>query len=247
MTTSYNPRQNRLLTGLSPVAYARLLPNLELVYISAGDGIYEPEVRITYLYFPIDCIIASMGELESGAAFQTSFTGNEGIVGISYLLGCERANTREVALTGGSAFWIKASLLKKEFDAGGKPQYLLLRFTEALIIQMTQIAVSARFHTIEQQLCYFLLMSLDRLPGNELRITHAQVAIFLGIRRESISVAAQKLETTTGAINYRRGHLTVVNRQELESRAGGNYAVVSKAYQHLQQSTAPTNFALYVA
>ena len=145
MTTSHNPKQNWLLTSLSPAVSARLLPNLEFVCISAGDGIYESDVRITHLYFPIDCIIASIGELESGAAFQTSFTGNEGIVGISYLLGCEKAETRAVALTGGSAFRIKASLLKKDFDAGGELQCLLLRFTQALIIQTTQIAMSARF------------------------------------------------------------------------------------------------------
>ncbi len=247
MTTTPNPKQNGILASLSPAVYSRLLPNLELVCLSAGDGIYEAGIRIAHLYFPIDCIIASLGELQNGATFQTSFTGNEGIVGISCLLGCESADTRVVALSGGRAFRVKASLLTKEFDAGQELQHLLLRFTQSLITQTIQIAIGARFHTIEQQLCHFLLMSLDRLPGNELYITQAQIAIFLGVRRESITVVAQKLEITTGAIRCRRGHLIVVNRQELEKRAGKGYAVAREAYECLQQYTTPANFTLRIA
>ena len=227
---------NQILAALSPAAYARLLPDLELVRIPAGEGIYETDIRITHLYFPIDCIVACIGELESGAAFQTSITGNDGIVGISYLLGCENAPARAVAFCGGGAFRIPAHLLKKEFDCGGELQRLLLRFTHALIVQTALIAVGARHHSIEQRLCLFLLMSLDRLHGNELFLTHEQVSIFLGARRESITTAAQKLELT-GAIRHRRGHLTVASRQELEHRAGESYAVVSKEYQYLGQYT----------
>ena len=228
-------KQNRILGILPAPVYARLLSDLELVSLSPGQGIYEPDIHITHLYFPIDCIVARLCELKSGAAFQTSVTGNEGMVGISYLLGCEKTHGRAVALSGGSAFRIKAPLLKKEFESGGELQRLLLRFIEALIVQMEHIAVGARHDSIEQRLCYFLLMNLDRLAGNELFITHEQVSIFLGTRRESITQAAQRL-AITGAIRYRRGHLRVINRQELENRAGDSYAVVSREYQYLQQS-----------
>ena len=146
--------KNRILTALSPAAYARLLPDLELVCIPAGEGIYETDIRIAHLYFPIDCIVARLGELRSGAAFQTSLTGNEGIVGVSYLLGCENADARAVASSGGGAFRIRAPLLKKEFDCGGELQHLLLRFTHALIVQIALMAVGARHHSIEQRLCF---------------------------------------------------------------------------------------------
>jgi CRP-like cAMP-binding protein len=234
MITSHSPKQNRILAVLPPAEYARLFPDLELVNVSTGEGIYEPNIRITHLYFPIDCIIARLYELEDGASAQTSITGNEGMVGISYVLGNESTPARAVALSGGSAFRIKAPLLKKEFECGGNLQRLLLRFTQAMIIQTEQISIGNRHHTIEQRLCLFLLMTLDRMSGNELYITHEQVSIFLGVRRESITIAAQKLEAM-GAIQYRRGHLTVVNRQELEELAGENYALVSKEYERYKR------------
>jgi CRP-like cAMP-binding protein len=234
MDTSHSPKQNHILGVLPPSDYARLLPDLELVNLPVGKGIYEPHIRITHVYFPIDCIIARLYEQEDGASAQTSVTGNEGMVGISYVLGSESTSARAVALNGGSAFRIKASLLKKEFECGGNLQRLLLRFTQALIIQTEQISIGNRHHTIEQRLCLFLLMSLDRMSGNELYITHEQVSIFLGVRRESITTAAQKLEAT-GAIQYRRGHLTVVNRRELVELAGEIYALVSKEYERYKR------------
>ncbi|MBA2660282.1 MAG: Crp/Fnr family transcriptional regulator [Nitrosospira sp.] len=232
MTLSHSPKQNRILAALPAADYARLLPDLELVNIPVGEGIYEPDIRIIHLYFSIDCIIARLYELESGVSAKTSLTGNEGMVGISYLLGSESTAARAVVLSGGNDFRIKAPLLKKEFEGGGDLQRLLLRLTQALIIQTEQIAIGNRHHTIERRLCHFLLMILDRLSGNELHITHEQVSIFLGVRRESITMAAQKLEIT-GAIQYRRDHLTIVNRQELEEIAGENYTVVSKEYECL--------------
>ena len=229
MVLSHTTYQNRILAALSTAAYNSLLPDLEFISILAGEEIHPPGIRITSLYFPVDCIVVSIGELASGDAFLTSLTGNEGMVGISYLLGCENACERAVALTGGGALRIRAALLKKEFDSGKELQRPLLRFTRALKVQMTHIALGARHYSIEQQLCLFLLIVLDRMPDNELRITHEQVSIFLGVRRESITLVAQKLEMT-GAINYRRGHLTVVDREELEARVKGSYAVVSKEY-----------------
>ncbi|MEO7320233.1 MAG: Crp/Fnr family transcriptional regulator [Nitrosospira sp.] len=232
MTLSHSPKQNRILAGLPPAAYARLLPDLDLVSLPVGDGVYEPDIHITHLYFPVGCILARLYELESGASVKTSITGNEGMVGISYVLGSESTSARTVALNEGNAFRIKAPLLKKKFDCGGDLQRLLLRFAQAMIIQTEQVSIGNRHYTIEQRLCHFLLMILDRMAGNELHITHEQVGIFLEARRESITTAAQKLETT-GAIECRRGHLTVVNRRELEEIASENYTVVSAEYERL--------------
>jgi CRP-like cAMP-binding protein len=233
MTLSHSPKQNRILASLPLADYDRLLPDLELVNIPVGEGIYEPDIRITHLYFPIDCIIARLYVLENGVTAKTSVTGNEGMVEIAYVLGSETTSARAVALSGGGAFRIRAPLLKKEFETGGALQRLLLRLTQALIVQTEQIAIS-QHHMIEQRLCHFLLMTLDRLSDNKLHITHEQVSIFLGVRRESITMAAQKLEAI-GAIQYRRGHLTVINRTELEECAGESYAVVSKEYERLSE------------
>ena len=231
MALSSSPKQNRILDVLAMVDYDRLQPDLELAAITIGEVIYEPDIRITHLYFPVDCIIARLYELESGASVQTSLTGNEGMVDISYVLGSERTSARSVALCGGSAFRIKASLLKKEFERAGDLQRRLLRFAQALIIQTEHISIGNQHQLVEQRLCHFLLMILDRISGNELHITHEQVAIFLGVRRESITTAAQKLETT-GAIECRRGHM-MVNRSKLVGFAGENYAVLTKEYERL--------------
>jgi CRP-like cAMP-binding protein len=230
MTSQNNPGQNRILSALPPLILDRLSPDLELVFISAGERIYEPGIPITYLYFPIDFIAISIRELAGGETFQTSITGNEGMVGISFLLGSENAQLRTVALSAGIAFRIKASLLKREFSAGGELRDLLLRFIHALLAQTALIATAARHYSIEQQLCIFLLMCLDRLPGNKLCLTHDQLSVLLGSRRESVSMAARKLGVC-GAIHYRRGRLTVLNRQELEYRAGKSYALLSKEYR----------------
>ncbi len=233
MVLSHDTTQNRILAGLSPADYERLLPALELVNLAVGDGIYEPDTLITHLYFPVNCIIARLYELDTGASVQTSVTGNEGMIGISYLLGSESTSARTVALKGGGALRIKAPLLKKEFECGETLQRLLLRFAQALIIQTEQIAIGNQHHTIEQRLSHFLLMILDRMSGNELHITHEQVGIFLGVRRESVTTAAQKLETT-GAIECRRGHMSVTDRRQVETLAGENYVLIRKEYERLR-------------
>jgi CRP-like cAMP-binding protein len=232
------PRQNRILGSLPMADYSRLLPYLELVTIPAGGEISAPDTRITHLYFPVDCVIARLYPLENGAGVKTSVTGNEGMSEISYLRGSEKASARTVALSGGCAFRIEAPLLKKEFDARGALHRLLLRFTQALLIQTEQTAISYQHLTIEQRLCQFLLMTLDRLPGNELHITHEQVSILLGVRRESINLAAKKLEAA-GAIRYRRGHLLIMNRKKLEDLAGHNYMLVSQEYERLLDISRP--------
>ncbi len=232
MVRAHSLKQNRILDVLAVADYDRLLPDLELATIPVGEVIYEPDIRITHLYFPVDCVISRLYELESGASVNTSLTGNEGMVGISYVLGSESTSARAVAISGGSAFRIKAPLLKKEFERAEDLQRRLLRFAQALIVQTEQISIGNQHHTVEQRLSHFLLMILDRISGNELHITHEQVGIFLGVRRESITTAAQKLEIT-GAIECRRGHMRVTGREKLEGFAGENYALVSKEYEHL--------------
>jgi CRP-like cAMP-binding protein len=229
MTPSNTPPQNRILAALSLSVYEQLQPDLELVSIRVGDEIHAPGIPISHLYFPLDCIVACVAELSDGETLLTSLTGPEGMVGISCLLGYGSAPARVVALSGGSALRIKSPVLKKEFDAVGELQRLVLGFTHARILQKAYIAMGARYDSIEQQLCGFLLMALDRLPAQGLHITHEQVSIMLGVRRESITVVSQKLGMT-GAIHYRRGHLTVVDRKVLESRTGASYAIASMAY-----------------
>lgn len=229
MTSTNSPPQNQILAALSRRVYKRLRPDLELVHISVGDEIHDSDIPVSHLYFPLDCIVACVAGLADGGSLLTALTGNEGMVGISYLLGCEKATARAVALSGGSAMRIKPSILKKEFDSEDELQCLLLRFTHARIIQKAHIAIGARFDSIEQQLCGFLLMMLDRLSGGRLYITQEQVSIMLGVRRESITIIIQRL-AETGMITARRGHLTVVNRQELELRAGESYSMSKKEF-----------------
>lgn len=232
MPPPHSPKQNRILAALPLADYTRLLPLLEFVSIPAGHVIYEPGLPLRHLYFPTTSIVARLYETESGACTQTGLIGNEGLAGISALFGEENSLARVIVQSTGEAYRIKASLLKKEFELGGALQHLLLRFAQALMIQTEQIAVSNRYHTVDQQLSYLLLMSLDRLSGNELHITHEQVGIMLGVRRESVTVAANKLQAAR-AIRCRRGHLAVVDRQKLEATAGENYKVVKKEYERL--------------
>lgn len=227
-----SPRQNRILASLSLANYTRLLPLLEFIHMRVGHAIYEPGLPINHLYFPAGCIAVRLYEMEDGASTQIGVIGSEGLVGIPLLLGSETSPARVVVQSAGNAYRIKASFLKKEFEASGELRLLLLRFAQALMIQTEQIAVGNRYHTIDQQLSYFLLMNLDRLSGNELHVTHEQVAIMLGVRRESVTAATNKLQMT-GAIRCRRGHLAVVDRRQLEASAGESYAVVRKEYERL--------------
>lgn len=232
------PRQNRILASLPAADYSRLLPCLELVDIPVGGEISAPDTFITHLYFPVDCVIARLYYLDNGAGVKTSVTGNEGMSEVSYLLGSERTSARIVALSGGRAFRIKAPLLKKEFDHRGALHRLLLQFMQTLLIQTEQMAVGNHHLTIEQRLCQFLLMILDRSPGNQLRVTHEQVSILLGVRRESITLAAKKLESVE-AIRYRRGHMTITDRKKLEELAGDSYMLVCREYARRHEVADP--------
>ncbi len=237
MSILHSPKQNQLLAALPTEEYARLLPYLELVDLPLGQVIYEPNTRISQLYFPTTCIMARMYELESGISRQVSMVGNEGVTGTALLLGSESTPATVIVQSPGYSYRIKASVLKKEFEAGGFLQQLLLRFSQALLFQTEQCAVDHR-HTVEQQLCRFLLMSQDRLASPSLPMTHELVAAMLGVRRESVTQAAQALQAA-GAIEYRRGHITILDRSILEDRVGDGYAVVKQIYQRLLQ-TKPT-------
>ncbi len=235
MRPPQSPKQNKILAALPLVSYTRLLPFLEFVSMPVGHVVYEPGLPIQYLYFPTSAVVARLYETESGACTQTGIIGNEGVVGISALFGSEYSPARVVGLSTGKGYRVKRNFLKDEFESGGSElRLLLLRFGYALLVQTEQVAVSNRYHTVEQQLSYLLLMSLDRLPGNELHITHDQAGIMLGVRRESVTVAAHRLQAA-GAIRCRRGHLAVVDRRQLEVSAGENYSVVKKEYDCLLQ------------
>lgn len=232
MAPHQSPKQNKILAALSPASYTRLLPLLEFVQLRVGQVIYEPGLPIRHFFFPATSIVMRLYETRAGTCTQTGIIGNEGLVGIFSLLGGESNPARIVVQSSGQAYRIKTDLLRREFEAGEELRYLLLRYAHALMVQTEQTAVSNRYHTVDQQLSYLLLLSLDRLPGNELHITHEQAGIMMGVRRESVTVAAHKLQAA-GAIHCKRGHLAVVDRQQLEVSAGENYGVVKKEHEFL--------------
>ncbi len=228
----HSSKQNRILAALPAEDYARLLPYMEFMFMPLGQVIYEPGASITHLYFPTTSIVAPVYGVENGASVRLAIIGNEGLTGISYLFGGDGMPTGVLVQSAGNGYRVKADVLQKEFDRRGKFQQLVLHYTQALITQTAQNAVCNRHHNIEQQLGRFLLMSLDRLSSNELQMTHEQIAIMLGVRRESVTQAALKLQTV-GAIRYSRGHITVVDREELEDSVCECYAVVNKEYHRL--------------
>jgi CRP-like cAMP-binding protein len=197
-----------------------------------GWVIYESGCALNYLYFPTTSIVSLLYVMESGASAEIAITGNEGLVGISLFMGGESTPSRAVVQSAGEGYRLKAGVLKKEFALGGRLQYLALHYTQALITQMAQTAVCNRHHALEQQLCRWLLLSLDRLTGNELRMTQELIANMLGVRREGVTEAAGKLQAE-GLIRYSRGQITVIDRPGLERRVCECYAVVKKEYDRL--------------
>ncbi len=227
-----SPKQNHLLAALPAEDYTHLLPDLELIAMPLGWVIYESGGLLNYLYFPTTSIVSLLYVMESGASAEIAITGNEGLVGISLFMGGESTPSRAVVQSAGDGYRLKADILKKEFALGGRLQFLALRYTQALITQMAQTAVCNRHHALEQQLCRWLLLSLDRLPGNELRMTQELIANMLGVRREGVTEAAGKLQAE-GMIHYSRGRITVLDRKKLEQRVCECYAVVKKEYDRL--------------
>ena len=227
-----SPSQNHLLAQLPPAERGRWWPQLEYFDLPLGQVVYEAGSTLSHVYFPTTAIVSLLYVMESGASAEIAVVGNEGIIGISLFMGGESTPSRAVVQSAGSAFRLKAQLMKDEFDKAGPVLHLLLRYTQALITQMSQTAVCNRHHSLDQQLCRWLLLSLDRLQGNELVMTQELIANMLGVRREGVTEGALKLQKA-GLIRYARGHITVLDREGLETRSCECYAVVKKEYGRL--------------
>ena len=228
----HKPDQNRLLAALPAIELERIKSHLELVHMPLGDVLCESGGRLPYVYFPTSTIISLHYILENGASSEIAGVGNEGLLGISLIMGGESTPSWATVQTGGYGYRLKASLLLQEFNQGGPIQRLLLRYTQALITQISQTAVCNRHHTIEQQLCRWLLLTLDRLNSQELVMTQELIASMLGVRREGITEAAGKLQQAE-IIRYRRGHITVLDRTGLETHVCECYDVVKKEFDRL--------------
>jgi CRP-like cAMP-binding protein len=230
--TLHSPHQNHLLDALPARDYERLAPNLEMVPMRLGDVLYESGDKLRHVYFPTTSIISLLYVMEDGASAEIAVVGNEGILGISLFMGGETTPSRAVVQSAGDAYRLKAELLKSEFGRFGPTMHLLLRYTQALITQMAQTAVCNRHHSVDQQLCRWLLLSLDRLATNELCMTQELIANMLGVRREGVTEAAGKLQDA-GLIHYRRGRITVLDRRGLEARSCECYQVVKAEFDRL--------------
>ena len=235
------PRTNHLLAGLPAEVMQRLTPHLELVLLPLGKVLYEPGDVMRYVYFPTDSIVSLLYVMENGASAEIAVVGNEGVVGISLFMGGESTPSRAVVQSAGSAMRLPGQWLKDEFHRHGEMQLTMLRYTQSLITQMAQTAVCNRHHNIEQQLCRWLLLSLDRLDSNRLTMTQELIANMLGVRREGVTEAAGKLQKV-GVIQYNRGQITVLDRPRLEQLSCECYAVVKKESDRLlpRPCTAPT-------
>jgi len=232
MSIMHNPNQNHLLAALHESVFNRLEMYLECVPMLLGDVLCESGGKLNYLYFPTTSIISLHYILENGGSSEFAGVGNEGVFGVAILMGGNTTPSRAIVQTGGYGYRLKASILIEEFQLGGVLQKLLLRYTQALITQMSQTAVCNRHHSVEQQLCRWLLLTLDRLPSNELTMTQELIASMLGVRREGVTEAAGKLQND-GFISYRRGHITVLSRAGLEQRSCECYAVVKSEFARL--------------
>jgi CRP-like cAMP-binding protein len=239
LSTTQSPRQNRLLAVLPDGDYERMLAHLEPVQLELGRAIYESGSTQGYVYFPTNSIVSLLYVMEDGSSAEIAVVGNDGLVGIALFMGGETTPSRAVVQSAGYAYRLRASLLKSEFKLGGALQHVLLRYTQALITQMSQTAVCNRHHSVEKQLCRWLLLSLDRLPSNELAMTQELIANMLGVRREGVTEAAGHLQFA-GLIHYSRGKITVIDRPKLEARACECYAVVQREYQRLLPNVTAT-------
>ena len=232
MSSPQTPKQNHLLAALPEADYTRLLPDLELTSMPLGWALYESGGHMSYVYFPTTSLVSLLYVMEDGASAEIAITGNCGLVGISLFMGGETTSNRAMVQSAGNGYRLRASVLKKEFAIGGNLQHLALRYTQELLTQMAQTAVCNRYHSLDQQLCRWLLLSLDRLLGNELVMTQELIANMLGVRREGVTAAAGKLQAD-GLIHYSRGHIKVLDRAKLEQRVCECYAVVKKEYDRL--------------
>ncbi|WP_273428380.1 Crp/Fnr family transcriptional regulator [Marinobacter sp.] len=233
MTDTPSPLQNRLLAALSDDSRKRIFPKLKLIELSLGEVIYESDQSIEYVYFPVDCIISLLYVMVNGSSAEISVVGNEGMAGVAVVMGGESTPNRFIVQSHGHAYRLPAAELKREFNNYSEIRIITLRFTQALITQMSQTAVCNRHHSIDQQLCRWLLLSLDRLGNNQLNMTQELIANMLGVRREGVTEAAGKLQKL-GVIEYRRGHITVIDRPQLESLSCECYSVVRREIRRLE-------------
>lgn len=232
MSTGTDPRENLLLAALPDAEWHRWLPQLEAVEMPLGKVLYESGDTMRYVYFPTTSIVSLLYVMESGASAEIAVVGSEGIVGIAIFMGGESTPSRAVVQSAGYGFRLKALVIKEEFNRTGPVMQLLLRYTQALITQMSQTAACNRHHSLDQQLCRWLLLSLDRLHGTELIVTQELIANMLGVRREGVTEAALNLQKH-GLIRYRRGRISVLDRPGLERRTCECYAVVKMEYDRL--------------
>lgn len=234
-----DPKKNHLLANIPPAALERWRPQLERVDMPLGQVLYEAGNTLSHVYFPTTAIVSLLYVMQNGASAEISVVGREGIVGISLFMGGESTPSRAVVQSAGEGYRLKAEAMKAEFDLGGPVMHLLLRYTQALITQMAQTAVCNRHHTVDQQLCRWLLLNLDRLQTNELVMTQELIANMLGVRREGVTETALKLQQAN-LIRYARGRITVLDRPGLEKRACECYGVVRKEYDRLLPDTLAT-------
>jgi CRP-like cAMP-binding protein len=242
MTENQSPRDNLLLAALSSEEYERLYPHLELVEMPLGKVIYESGDELRYAYFPSNCIVSMLYVMENGASAEIAVVGNDGLIGIALFMGGGSMPHRAVVQSGGYAYRVKAQYAIQEFRLHGELLHLLLRYTQALITQMAQTAVCNRHHSVDQQLCRWLLLSLDRLPSNRLTMTQELIANNLGVRREGVTEAAGKLQQA-GLIHYKRGCISVLDRAGLENRVCECYGVVKTEFDRLLPQSCANSIA----
>jgi CRP-like cAMP-binding protein len=233
-----SPKENHLLDALSATDFKHLRRSLELVDMPLGEVVYESGRAVEHVYFPTTSIVSLLYVLENGASAEIAVVGNEGVVGISLFMGGETTPSRAVVQSAGKAYRLPGALMKSEFNRGGAMQHLMLRYTQALITQMAQTAVCNRHHSVDQQLCRWLLLSIDRLAEPEITMTQELIANMLGVRREGVTEAAGKLQKA-GVISYRRGHIKVLDRPRLEGLSCECYEVVKRETDRLLPYVAP--------
>ncbi|MGE9762212.1 Crp/Fnr family transcriptional regulator [Pseudomonas sp. PDM20] len=232
MQESPSPLQNHLLAALPSTVQERLFPHLELQHLALGKVLYESGDAMRHVFFPTDAIISLLYVMENGASAEISVVGNEGLIGVAVFMGGESTPSRAIVQSAGNVYRLSGQRIKEEFNRHGEMLQLMLRYTQALITQMAQTAVCNRHHSIDQQLCRWLLLSLDRLPSNQLTMTQELIANMLGVRREGVTEAAGKLQKQ-GVIEYSRGRITVLDRAKLEELSCECYAVVKKETDRL--------------
>jgi len=237
MLEEHTPRQNRILATLPAADYQRLLPHLELVEMGLGHSVYESGGRLQYVYFPIEGIVSLLYVTQNGSSAELAVVGREGMIGVALFMGGETTPNRAVVQSACKAYRLPAAVLKAHFAEGGAVQLVLLKFTQALITQISQTAVCNLHHSLDEQLCRWLLLSLDRLPDNNLQMTQELIANMLGVRRQGVTESAGKLERD-GLIRYSRGLITVLDRAGLEKRACECYSVVNLETARLLPETA---------